>query len=251
MRLVLGLAASAALMGCATSFTVPAAVRTTKGEMFYGSTTASTTGGHFEVNEMNGRARCSGTYDPWDNRRTISSSFTCTDGRSGTITVTRRTDGVGGTGSVRMNDGTTGFAAFGADASTITASEPAGSPTSDPPKRSLAAAAPPAPDRYERAKAIVTSWVQCANNAAASIYTSTASATEIANGALGLCITKENEYRKFLISDGAPDVQDLVVGAREDIGRVVVAKVLKARKEVERDFRQAPPTQSKPKYDQI
>lgn len=100
------------LTGCA-SYTVPAAVRTSTGEVFVGTTTASLRGGTFEVQNPDESVRCTGNYDALDTRPTISAPVTCTDGRSGTAIVTRTQDMQAGSGIITLSDGTTGEVAFG------------------------------------------------------------------------------------------------------------------------------------------
>ncbi|MDR6331915.1 hypothetical protein GGQ86_000362 [Xanthobacter flavus] len=231
MRVVLALAGASLLAGCATSFTVPAAVRLNKGELLYGSTTASTSGGRFEVTELHGKLRCGGSYDPFDHAPTISADFSCSDGRTGTITVTRRTDAPGGSGSLRMNDGTTGYVAFGADTQTITAGVAAPSPRPEPPSVSSNTTRSTGTVDREQGKKIVVKWTECAVIAATRLSAGQGSATEIAQAALGLCLPHEGEYRKYLLANHIGD--DFVGGVRENIANIATAAVLKTR--------QAPP----------
>ncbi len=107
-----------ALCSCG-SITVPAAVRMSSGEVLTGTTTASVEGGRFQVATPTGTVVCRGNYDAFDTRPTISAPVSCSDGRYGTITVTRAPDGRSGAGSVRLADGTSGSVAFGSEAGDV------------------------------------------------------------------------------------------------------------------------------------
>lgn len=104
------------LAGCG-SITVPAAVKTSRGETLIGTTTAALSGGTFDVSGPG--LRCAGNYDALDTRPTISVPFHCSDGRTGLLTVTRTSDGQAGSGTAQMSDGTTARVAFGRLSSTV------------------------------------------------------------------------------------------------------------------------------------
>lgn len=111
------------LAGCG-SVTVPAAVKMTNGEALTGTTTASMSGGTFQVSSPTGAVNCSGNYDAFDTNPTISAPVRCSDGRYGTITVLRSQDGGSGTGTVTLADGSTGNVAFGRAAASVIAYQP-------------------------------------------------------------------------------------------------------------------------------
>lgn len=128
-RLFLAAIAGLAMAGCATSYTTPAAVRLSTETVLIGTTTAALSGGTFEVSAPDGSLKCAGTYDAYDTSAVLSAPFTCSDGRYGTVTVTRSPDRLSGTGTIALSDGSFGAVAFGKDAAS--AIEPA--PTAAPP----------------------------------------------------------------------------------------------------------------------
>ncbi len=101
------------------SITLPAAVKMTNGEVLTGTTTASVEGGSFQVATPNGNIVCRGNYDAFDTRPTISAPVACSDGRYGTITVTRAPSGRSGVGTVSLVDGASGSVAFGSGAGDV------------------------------------------------------------------------------------------------------------------------------------
>ena len=105
--------ALSALAGCGT-ITVPASGITSKGEKFYGQATASMSEGKFQVTNQTG-VLCSGNYDPMSRARELDVSFTCTDGRTGTLHIVRNPNLMGGVGTGTFSDGTTGDFKFGRD----------------------------------------------------------------------------------------------------------------------------------------
>jgi hypothetical protein len=115
---VLGLS----LSGCG-SITLPAAVKMSGGETLIGTTTAATSGGSFQVSNATGTLKCSGTYDPFDTSPVITAPVSCDDGRYGTITVTRAPNGMSGTGTVNLADGSSGNLAFGRTAASVVSSQ--------------------------------------------------------------------------------------------------------------------------------
>jgi hypothetical protein len=106
-----------AISGCG-SYTTPASIRTSSGEVLIGTTTASLSGGTFEVSD-GANLRCAGTYDALDTRPTISAPVMCNDGRSGVVTVTRTPDGRSGSGTATLSDGTTATVGFGSLAASV------------------------------------------------------------------------------------------------------------------------------------
>lgn len=77
-----------------------------------GSTTATTSGGSFEVATIDGLV-CSGTYDAWDTSPTIRIPVSCSDGRTGSLLATRTLSGASGKVIGKLNDGTRGRFVFG------------------------------------------------------------------------------------------------------------------------------------------
>lgn len=117
------------------SITLPAAVKMNDGQALMGTTTAAFSGGTFQVATPKGDVTCSGNYDALDTRPVITAPVRCSDGRYGTITVLRAPDGMSGSGSVTLADGTQGSVAFGRAAASVIAAPgafppaPAASPT--------------------------------------------------------------------------------------------------------------------------
>jgi hypothetical protein len=100
--------------GCANS--IPVAVIGQHGEIMRGSNTFSLTSATFTVTD--GKVTCSGSYNPLNESRTITTTVTCTDGRAGIVTATRDSATSGG-GVVTLSDGTSGRFIFGDAASKI------------------------------------------------------------------------------------------------------------------------------------
>jgi hypothetical protein len=93
------------------SITLPVVVIQAGGHVLSGTTTAAPSGGHFSVTD--GSLTCSGTYDAWDVSPVLSIPVSCSDGRSGVLSATRYPDGMSGSGTVRLNDGSVAKFAFG------------------------------------------------------------------------------------------------------------------------------------------
>ncbi|ACI57409.1 hypothetical protein Rleg2_4147 [Rhizobium leguminosarum bv. trifolii WSM2304] len=138
LRVVLGLLSTLSLVGCGT-ITLPAAVKMNDGQALVGTTTAALSGGTFQVATPKGDISCSGNYDALDTRPVISAPVRCSDGRYGTITVLRSPDGMSGTGTVTLADGSNGNLAFGRAAPTVLAAENSAYP---PTPASLASVSP-------------------------------------------------------------------------------------------------------------
>jgi len=107
------------LLSSCGSVTLPAAVRLQDNSVLIGTTTASMSGGTFQVAKPDGSVRCSGTYDALDTRPTIAVPFTCTDGKYGTATVTRNPQGRSGQGFALLSDGSQASLAFGDQAAAV------------------------------------------------------------------------------------------------------------------------------------
>jgi len=89
-----------------TNMSVPVAAKTSNGQKFIGSATASLSSGTFLLTAANG-LRCYGIYNQWDPSTTIHVAFKTTDGRYGTALISRNATGMSGIGIGRANDGTT------------------------------------------------------------------------------------------------------------------------------------------------
>lgn len=120
MRLSLSLLALALLSGCG-SITLPAAVRLADGTALVGTTTASMSGGTFQVASPDKKITCSGTYDALDQSPTLTLPVACTNGLYGSAVITRSPDGMSGSGSVVVSDGTIAQVAFGNNAGAVLA----------------------------------------------------------------------------------------------------------------------------------
>ncbi|NEJ27606.1 hypothetical protein GR205_06405 [Rhizobium leguminosarum] len=118
--MLLSLLAGLPLVGCG-NITLPAAVKMNDGQALMGTTTAALSGGTFAVATPKGDTSCSGNYDALDTRPVISAPVRCSDGRYGTISVLRSPDGMSGTGTVTLADGSRGNIAFGRAAPTVLA----------------------------------------------------------------------------------------------------------------------------------
>jgi len=102
------------ILGC--SMTIPVAVIGQHGEIMRGTNTVSLSSATFTVTD--GKVTCSGSYNPLNESRTITTTVTCTDGRTGIVTATRDSPTTGG-GTVMMSDGTSGRFIFGDAANRI------------------------------------------------------------------------------------------------------------------------------------
>jgi hypothetical protein len=96
------------LSGC--SYTTPVVVNDEK-NILIGTTTASLSGGHFEVSDN--EVICSGTYDSLDSSPTIKAQTSCSDGRTGQVIARRDSSITSGSGIVKMDDGKTAKFLFG------------------------------------------------------------------------------------------------------------------------------------------
>ena len=115
MRLLLLLFSVLPLVGCAASW--PLAVLSTGGGVMHGEARQGlVTGNTFSFSD--GRATCSGTFEPARAGETISIAFRCTDGRSG-IGQGVRDGGQSGSGTMQFSDGSTARFVWGATASGI------------------------------------------------------------------------------------------------------------------------------------
>lgn len=106
-------ASAMSLASCA--MTVPVAVISGKGDVMRGTSTAAMSGGSFQVSgKLKGKmATCAGTYDAFDTSVTISMPVHCSDGRKGFVMATRNINSIGGSGRVRLTDGTEADFIFG------------------------------------------------------------------------------------------------------------------------------------------
>jgi clan AA aspartic protease (TIGR02281 family) len=93
------------------SITVPVTVVMQGGDVFRGSSTATTTGGSFSV--ADGNDICAGNYDSTNTSRVLTSPVRCSDGRIGTVTANRDRDGRSGAGTVLFTNGDQGYFVFG------------------------------------------------------------------------------------------------------------------------------------------
>ena len=83
---------------------VPVAAKTSNGQNFIGSATASLSNGTFLLTAAN-CLHCYGIYNQWD--LSIHVAFKTTDGRYGTALISRNATGMSGIGIGTANDGTT------------------------------------------------------------------------------------------------------------------------------------------------
>ena len=99
-----------AISGC--SVTVPVIAKVGDSTL-QGSATGRMSGkGDFLVQDMNGLS-CTGEYDSLDQELTITGSVKCSDGRYGTVIITRNPGLKSGMGQGKLNDGTVFKFAFG------------------------------------------------------------------------------------------------------------------------------------------
>ena len=89
-----------------TNMSVPVAAKTSNGQKFIGSSTASLSSGTFLLTAANG-LHCYGICNQWDPSTTIHVAFKTTDGRYGTALISRNATGMSGIGIGMANDGTT------------------------------------------------------------------------------------------------------------------------------------------------
>jgi hypothetical protein len=112
--------AAAPLGGCALSVTAPVTVAPKNGEEpLRGIVTATPGGGKFGI--ANSKIQCSGEYPFTPGQITVSITTTCSDGRTGSGTAVR-TGTAGGSGTMRMSDGTEALFAYGPEALALRAS---------------------------------------------------------------------------------------------------------------------------------
>jgi hypothetical protein len=100
------IAAIATLSGCAIH--LPVAAKTSDGMTFVGDASASVFTGPGTVTMYSSTGiKAVGHWNPWDSSTTIRGTFDLSDGRHGTLTVTRDPDGMSGVGVGQLSDGTT------------------------------------------------------------------------------------------------------------------------------------------------
>lgn len=110
MRMPIILVVMLSVAGCDIS--EPVAAIGPKGQVFKGSATASVAnGGYFSV--TNGQITCAGTYDDMSPSLTVSFPVTCSNGQKGLGTSVRDANGLTGSGTIRMDDGTDWRFVFG------------------------------------------------------------------------------------------------------------------------------------------
>jgi hypothetical protein len=100
-----------ALIAAGCSVTLPVVVIGKDGKILRGTTTASLSGGSFNVTD--GSLSCGGDYDALDTSPTISIPVLCSDGRRGIVIATRDNNGLSGAGTVRLTDGSEATFMFG------------------------------------------------------------------------------------------------------------------------------------------
>jgi hypothetical protein len=114
MRSLAAIFSLLALTACG-SVSQPITAISERGEIYRGTATASfTEGGSFILSR--GDIRCSGSYDALSQSPTLSFPIVCTDGRKGLGTAIRETNGVSGSGTIRMSDGEDWTFVFGPNA---------------------------------------------------------------------------------------------------------------------------------------
>lgn len=113
LRLFAVAAAALALSACAIK--VPVAVIGDKGNVMRGTATATMAGGSFQVaGKLHGKEEtCAGHYDSLSNSITITMAVTCSNGQKGIVIATRESNGINGSGRVRLEDGTEADFVFG------------------------------------------------------------------------------------------------------------------------------------------
>jgi hypothetical protein len=114
IRSEFAISVSFVIIGCAN--TIPVAVIGQHGEIMRGTNTFSLTSATFSVTD--GKVTCSGSYNPLNESRTITTTVNCTDARTGIVTATRDSPTSGG-GVVTLSDGTSRRFIFGDAASRI------------------------------------------------------------------------------------------------------------------------------------
>ncbi len=112
MRLLPALPICLLLSACGST-TLPASVSLPDGKMLVGTTTASLSAGTFEVAAADNSLECSGNYDQYSTARILTAPFTCSDGRTGVMSVLRTPDLRAGTGNATLSDGTQARVSFG------------------------------------------------------------------------------------------------------------------------------------------
>lgn len=117
-----GILALALFLQSCGSITLPAAVKMEDGTALVGTTTAAASGGKFEVATSNRSLICNGTYDAFDTSPSIIVPVVCTDGQSGTASITRTPNGMAGYGIATLSSGQKGVVGFGSRAAEILSS---------------------------------------------------------------------------------------------------------------------------------
>ena len=102
MKPFLTLLASLTVGACVS---VPIVAKTSTGEKFVGSATATPMSGTFELTSARG-LRCWGTYNQWDPSATLAVKFQASDGHYGTALIARDAQRTSGIGTGIANDGT-------------------------------------------------------------------------------------------------------------------------------------------------
>jgi len=92
-----------ALAGCVS---VPLAAKSSTGEKFLGSATATPFSGNFELSSLDGK-RCWGKYNQWDYSNSLRVNFKISDGRTGTAIIVRDATLQSGIGSGKDSKGAT------------------------------------------------------------------------------------------------------------------------------------------------
>ena len=110
LRIILVSLSVASLSGCGEYVSRASGV-TNDGTEWVGTTTVSMKKGVFAV--TGGGVTCDGSYDPFDNSESISATFVCSDGSSGTIDVVREKNKLGGRGLAKFSNGREGVFVFG------------------------------------------------------------------------------------------------------------------------------------------
>ena len=100
------------MVGC--SVIQPVAVIGQHGDVLVGSATAAISGGTFEV--TNSTITCRGTYNALLLTPDVNFSTVCNDGRQGIGTAIRDATGMGGRGTVSLDDGEIAQFIFGPEA---------------------------------------------------------------------------------------------------------------------------------------
>jgi hypothetical protein len=144
--------AGATLSGCVTSVTQPVTVVPNNGEEpLHGSLTATLDGGKFGI--ANSKIQCSGEYPNSPGERAVTVNARCSDGRTGTGTAVRtgaQGGAGGGSGTMRMSDGTEAVFAYGSETLSMRAAASKPPLLFVPPRDAVAAKQPTAKEARDR-----------------------------------------------------------------------------------------------------